>query len=68
MAKVAWCQYGPQTPVGAPSKLSLALSVTQSCLSDRKDDNELSPRAMHRTPEIYLKAEENPEKRQLGDR
>ena len=45
------------------------MSVTQSRLSaNDKGDNEAKPGAVHRSPGIYLIAEENPEKSQLGDR
>ena len=32
-----------------------------------KDDNEIIPEVVHRSPGIYLMADENPEKPQLGD-
>ena len=39
----------------------------QASLSVDKSDNEIKPEAVHRSPGIYLTAEENPEKPQLGD-
>ena len=41
----------------------------QPCLSaNEKDDNEMMSVAVHRSPSIYLTADENPGKPQLGDR
>ena len=44
----------------------LPLSVT--FVSNDKGDNEMIPGAVHRFPDIFLTAEENPGKLQLGDR
>ena len=56
----------PPAPVRVPGQRSLAPSVT-SVVND-KVDNEMIPRTVHRSPGIYLTAEENLGKPQLGDR
>ena len=58
---VWWCQQllsGSFAPSGA--------SVTSA--ANDKDDNEMILGAVHRSPGIFLTAEENPRKPQLGDR
>jgi hypothetical protein len=55
----------PQDPARVPSQWSLAPSVMLSV--NDKGDNEVKPRAVNRSPGIYLKAEETPGKHQLGD-
>ena len=56
----------PPSSVRVPSQRPLALSVA-SVVYD-KGDNEMIPGAVHRSPGICLRAEENPRKPQLGDR
>ena len=56
----------PPAPVQVPSQKQLAQSVT--LVANDKDDNEMMPGAVHRSPDICLTAEENPGKPQLGDR
>ena len=56
----------PPAPVWVPSQRPLALSVT--LVANDKSDNEIIQGAVHRSPDIYLTAEEDPEKPQLGDR
>ena len=49
-------------------KMHLLWVSLQSRLSaNHKDDNEIIPRAMHRSPDILSKADKNPWKPQLGD-
>jgi hypothetical protein len=50
----------PPAPVRVPSQLPLGSSVTSvmSVANDR-GDNEMIPGAVHRSPGIYLTAEEN---------
>ena len=55
----------PPAPVGVPSQRPLAPSVTS--VTNDKGDNEMMPGAVHRSPGIYLKAEENPRNPQLGE-
>ena len=55
----------PPTPVQVPSQRPLAPSVTS--VANDKSDNEMIPRAAHRSPGICLTAEETPRKHQLGD-
>ena len=43
------------------------MSHQSHLLANDKGDNEVKPGAMHRFPGIYLMAEENPGKSQLGD-
>ena len=56
----------PSVPVRVPSQRPLAPSVKS--VSNDKGDNEMIPEAVHISPGIYRKAEENPGKLQLGDR
>ena len=50
----------------ALSHMQLAQSANQSCLlATDKNDNEMTPGAVHRSPGIYLMAEVNPGKPQL---
>jgi hypothetical protein len=59
----------PPAPVQVPSQRPLAPSVALVTLvTNNKGDNEMILMAMHRFPGICLTAEENPRKRQLGDR
>ena len=59
----------PPTPVRVPSQRPLAPSVTfVTSVANDKGDNEMMPGAVHRSPGIYLSAEENPGESQLGDR
>ena len=56
-------------PVRVPSQRPLAPSVASVTLVvNGKGDNEMILGAVHRYPGICLTAEENPRKRQLGDR
>ena len=56
-------------PVRVPSQWSLAPSVASvTFVANDKDDNEMILGAVHRSPAIFLTAEENPRKPQLGDR
>ena len=57
----------PPAPVRVPIHRPLASSVTSvtSFANDRGVD--MIPEAVHRAPDIYLTAEENPGKPQLGD-
>jgi hypothetical protein len=52
--------------VRVPSQKSLAPSVTS--VTNDKGNNEMMPGAVHRCNGIYLTAEKNPGKPQLGDR
>ena len=56
----------PAAPVWVPSQRPLAPSVTS--VDNDKGDNEMIREAAHRSPGIYLTAEENPRKPQLGNR
>ena len=58
----------PQAPVSVHSQRLLAPSVTSvmSVANDRVD-NEMILEALQRSPGIYLTAEENPGKPQLGN-
>ena len=59
----------PPAPVQVPSQRPLALCVTSvTSVANDKSDNEMILGAVHRSPGIYLTAEENPRKPQLGDR
>ena len=49
----------PSAPVRVPSQRPLAPSVTS--VANDKDDNKMIPGAVHRSPGIFLAAEENPE-------
>ena len=53
-------------PVRVPSQRSLSPSVTS--VTNNKADNEMIPGVVHRFRGIFLKAEENPGKPQLGGR
>ena len=56
-------------PVRVPRQRSLASCVTSvTSVANDKDDNEINPRAVRRSPGICLTAEENPGKPQQGDR
>ena len=56
-------------PVRVPSQWPLALSVPSvTSVAKDRNDNEMIPGAVHRSPGIYLTAEENPGKPHLGDR
>ena len=58
----------PPTPIRVPSHRPVAPSITLSgLLGNYKGDNDMILRAVHRSPSIYLTAEENPENPQLGD-
>jgi hypothetical protein len=49
--------------------MPLAQSVASvTSVANEKGDNEMILGAVHRSPSIYLTAEENPRKPQLGDR
>ena len=56
----------PSAPVRVPSQRPLAPSVTS--VANNKCDNEMILGAVHRSSGIFLTAEENPRKPQLGDR
>ena len=57
----------PSAPVRVIDQRPFAPSVTSvTSLSNDKGDNEMIPGAVHRSPAICLKAEENPGKHQLG--
>ena len=58
----------PLAPVQFPSQMPLAPSITAvtSFVND-KGHNEKIPGAVHRSPGIFLKAEETPGKPHLGD-
>ena len=43
------------------------VSRQSGLLANDKGDNEMIPRAVHRSPGIYLTVKENPGKPQLGD-
>jgi hypothetical protein len=59
----------PPAPVRVPSQRPLAPNVASvTTVANDKGDNEIIPRAVHRSPSICLRAEENPGKPQLGDR
>ena len=56
----------PPAPGRVSSQRPLGPSITS--VANDKGDNEMIPGAVHRSPGICLKAEENPGKPQLGDR
>ena len=59
----------PPTPVRVPSQRPLAPSVASvTSVTNDKGDIEMITGAVHRSPGICLKVEENPGKPQLGDR
>ena len=53
-------------PVRVPSQRPFALSVTS--VANDKGENDMIPGAVYRSPGICLTADENPGKRQQGDR
>ena len=58
----------PPAPVRVPSQRSLVPSVESvTSVANDKGDNEMILGAVHRSPGIWLTAEENPRKPQLGD-
>ena len=58
----------PPAPVRVPSQRPLAPSVASvTSVANDTDDNEMILGAVHRSPGIFLTAEENPRKPQLGD-
>jgi hypothetical protein len=58
----------PPAPVQVPSQRPLAPSVMSvTSVANDKGNNEMILGAVHRSPDIYLTAEENPRKSQLGD-
>ena len=58
----------PSAPDRSPSERPLAPSVTSVIsVANDNDDNERIPRTVHRSPGIFLLAEENLGKPQLGD-
>ena len=59
----------PPAPSGFLAKRPLAPSVASvAWVANDKGDNEMILGTVHRSPGIYLTAEENPRKLQLGDR
>ena len=59
----------PPVPVRVPSPRPLAPIVASlTSVANDKGDNEMILGAVHRSPGIWLTAEENPRKPQLGDR
>ena len=59
----------PPGPVQVRSQRQLAPSVTSvTSVTNDKGDNEMILGAVQRSPSICFKAEENPEKTQLGER
>ena len=59
MVKRAACKCGDATaPVQVPSQWPFAPSVTS--VANDNSDNEVKQGAVHRSPGIYLTAEENP--------
>ena len=54
-------------PVRVPSQRPLMSCQSRLSIND-KGNNVMKPWAVHRPPGIYLTAEENPGKPQLGDR
>ena len=59
----------PPAPVRVPSQKPIAPSATfVMSVAIENGDNKMIPRAVHRSPDICLTAEEYPEKPQLGDR
>jgi hypothetical protein len=59
----------PPPPVWVPSQRPLVPSVALvTSVANGKDDNEIILGAVHRSSDIFLTAEENPRKPQLGDR
>ena len=59
----------PPAPARVPSQRPLVPSVTSvTSVANDKANNEMTRGAVHRSPGICLRAEENPGKPQLGDR
>ena len=59
----------PSDPVRVPSQRSLALSVASvTSVANDKDDDEMIPGAVHKSPGICLTAEENPGIPQIGEK
>ena len=59
----------PPAPVRVPSQRPLSPSVASvTSFGNDKGDNEMILGALHRSPDICLKPEENPRKPQLVDR
>ena len=59
----------PPAPVRVPSQRPLAPTVASvTSVANDKSYNEMILGAVHRSPGIYLTAEENPKKSQLVDR
>ena len=59
----------PPAPARVPEQLTMSQMSSQSRLSaNDKGDNEVKPGAVHRSPDIYFAAEENPGKPQPGNR
>ena len=59
----------PPVPVRVPSQRPLAPSVVSvTSVANEKGNNEMILGAVHRSPGICFRAEENPRKPQLGDR
>ena len=59
---------GPPAPVRVPSQRPLAPSVASvTSVANDKGDNEMILGAVHRSPDIWLTAKENPRKPQLVD-
>ena len=59
----------PPAPVRVPSQMPLVPSVASvKSVANHKDDNEMILGAVYRSTGIFLTAEENSRKPQLGDR
>ena len=59
----------PPALVRFPSQRPLAPSVASvTSVANDNDDNEMIPGTVHRSPDICLAVQENPEKPQLGAR
>ena len=59
----------PPAPVRVPSERPLAPRITSvTSVANDKGDNEMIPGAVHRSPGICFKVEENPGNPQLGNR
>ena len=62
-------KFQASAPVRVPSQRPLAPSIMSvTSVANDKGDNEIILGAVHRSPGIWLTAEENPRKPQLGDR
>ena len=58
----------PPAPIRVPTNVHFPRMLRQSRLSaNDKGDNKMIPGTVHRSPDIYLKAEVNHGKPQLGD-